>query len=498
MMRAMALILLLGGAARAQDAGEEDSRAEAASPRDPGPPRGDPAGRERWLSRRLGAIVDSHPELGPARVGVLAVEADSGRTLFARNAEERQNVASVTKLVTTAAALARLGPEYRFKTALLADRWDGKDTVEGNLYLRAAGDPSLGTAGLWSLVNELRVRGIRRVTGSLVIDDTFFDENSTPPAFDQKKEDGAFRAPVGAASLNDNAVWVRVKAGAPGEAAQVTVVPSSDYFLVKNTAVTTERGRTTLAITARVNGAQTELDVTGSIRAGDEREARKRIDSPPLYVGATLRALLTTAGIKIGRLKLGVAPRTARILADRASEPLSVLIRDLNKYSNNIMAETLLKTMGAEGKGVPGTWGKGLEVVRGYLADVGVSPGYRYDNGSGLYDSNRFSPADLVKVLRAAGGDWRTGADYVASLAVAGADGTLAHRMIGGPAERYIRGKTGTLKNVIALAGFAGGTARPPLAFAVLVNDVPEAEQSAARAMGDEIGAALALYADGK
>jgi D-alanyl-D-alanine carboxypeptidase/D-alanyl-D-alanine-endopeptidase (penicillin-binding protein 4) len=504
MMRAMALVLLLrlgGGVALAQEGREpreDDATAAPSAPVDPGPPAGDAAGRERWLARRLAAIIDAHPELGAARVGVLVAEADTGRTLFARDPDERHNVASVTKLVTTAAALARLGPEYRFKTALLADRWEGKDTVDGNLYLRAAGDPSLATAGLWSLVDDLRVRGIRRVTGSLVIDDTFFDENSTPPAYDQKKEDGYFRAPIGAASLNDNAVTVRVKAGTPGEAAQVTLLPASEYFIVKNVAVTTERGRTNVTIAAKGAGARTEIDVAGSIRAGDEREVRKRIDNPPLYAGATLRALLVAAGVKIGRLKLGAAPRTARVLAERTSEPLSVLIRDLNKYSNNFMAETLLKTMGAEVKGAPGTWAKGLDVVRGYLADVGVAPGYRYDNGSGLYDSNRFSPADLVKVLRAAGGDYRTGADYVASLAVAGADGTLAHRMIGGPAERYVRAKTGTLKNVIALAGFVGGTARPPIAFAVLASDVPEAEQAAARVLGNEVCAALALFADVK
>ncbi len=498
MTRAMALILLLGGGAIAQEAHEEETPPPATATAEPGPPTGDAAGRERWLARRLGEILDGHPELGAARVAVLVVDADSGRTLFARNAEERHNVASVTKLVTTAAALSLLGPEYRFKTALLADRWDGRDVVAGNLYLRAAGDPSLGTAGLWSLVNELRLRGIRRVTGSLVIDDTFFDENTTPPAYDQKKEDGAFRAPVGAASLNDNAVIVRVKAGAPGDAAQVTVVPASDYFVVKNGAVTTERSRTALAVSAKAAGAQTEIDVAGTIRAGDEREVKKRIDHPPLYLGATLRALLATAGVKIGRLKLGIAPKTARLLADRASEPLSVLIRDLNKYSNNFMAETLLKTMGAEVKGAPGTWSKGLDAVHGYLDDVGLAAGYRYDNGSGLYDSNRFSPADLVKVLRAAAGDFRTGADYVASLAVAGSDGTLAHRMLGGPAERYVRAKTGTLKNTIALAGFVGGTARPPVAFAVLCDEVPEAQQGAARSMGDEIGAALALYADVK
>src|SRR5262249_19881343 len=266
-----------------------------------------------------------------------------------------------------------------------------------------------------------------------------------------------------------------------------TVVPAWEYFLVKNAAITTERGRTAIAVSARAAGAQTELDVEGTIRAGEEREVRRRIDNPPLYLGATLRALLATAGVKVGRLKLGAAPPTARPLADRASEPLSVLIRDMNKYSNNFMAETLLKTIGAEVKGPPGTWAKGLDAVRGYLADVGLDRGYRYDNGSGLYDSNRFSPADLVKILRAASGDFRTGADFAASLALPTPDGTLAHRMAGGPAERYIRAKTGTLKNTIALAGFAGGTSRPPLAFAILCDEVPEAQQGAARAMGDEI-----------
>jgi len=164
------------------------------------------------------------------------------------------------------------------------------------------------------------------------------------------------------------------------------------------------------------------------------------------------------------------------------------------------MAETLLKVIGAEAAGAPGSWPKGLAAVRGWLGEVGLEDGaYRYVNGSGLYDSNRFTPVQIARVLRHAHRDFRYSADFTAALALAGADGTIGHRMVGGAAERYVRAKTGTLRNVSCLAGLAGGVGRTPLAFTVFVNDLPDAKGKvrpgkAARGLQDEVAQALVLY----
>lgn len=485
-----------------EEAGAADAGAAADAAPLAGPPAGaSPAERERWLQQKIDAAIAARPELGRARVGVSVIEVDTGRAIVQRAADEPFNVASNAKLVTTAVALSALGPEYRFKTSLLADGFDGRGTIAGDLILRGAGDPSFSSEHLWKLVADLKIAGVKRIDGSLVIDSTFFDGEKLPPAYGQKDEDAAFRAPVAAVSLNYNAVAVLVQPGdAAGQAARVSVQPASDYVVVVNEAVTIADGRTALRVGARGKGDRTEIRVTGTIRADAGAQlAKKRIEHPELFIGETLRAYLEAQGIRVARkpIATGATPGTARALATHYSEPVAVLVRELNKRSNNFIAEMLLKTVGAEVSGAPGTFAKGLAAARAWLGQVGLRDGtYRIENGSGLYDSNRFSPAQMTAILRHAYRDFRVASDFMAALALAGADGTIGHRMGGGPAERYVRAKTGTLKDVSCLSGYAGGTRGAPLAFAILVNALPDKPEAAraARALQDEIAQLLVLY----
>jgi D-alanyl-D-alanine carboxypeptidase/D-alanyl-D-alanine-endopeptidase (penicillin-binding protein 4) len=177
------------------------------------------------------------------------------------------------------------------------------------------------------------------------------------------------------------------------------------------------------------------------------------------------------------------------------SQPLGVAVRDVNKRSNNFMAEQILKTLGAETGGRPGTWQKGLDAIAGFLERLGIARnGYKMTNGSGLYNSNQFTPAQLVTLLRVAYKDFRFAADFIGSLALAGADGTIGHRMEGGLAERYVRAKTGSLAGVSCLAGYAGAPGHAPLAFAIFMNDVPEPATANARAAQDKIAEVLVAY----
>jgi D-alanyl-D-alanine carboxypeptidase/D-alanyl-D-alanine-endopeptidase (penicillin-binding protein 4) len=170
-------------------------------------------------------------------------------------------------------------------------------------------------------------------------------------------------------------------------------------------------------------------------------------------------------------------------------------VRDVNKRSNNFMAEQILKTLGAETGGRPGTWPKGIDAVAGFLEKLGIArTEYKMTNGSGLYDSNRFTASQLTTLLRATYKDFRFAADFVGSLGLAGADGTVGHRMEGGLAERYVRAKTGTLAGVSALAGYAGAPGKAPLAFAILMNDLTDAGSARARRAQDQIAEALVAY----
>ena len=224
----------------------------------------------------------------------------------------------------------------------------------------------------------------------------------------------------------------------------------------------------------------------GRIKLGaDPRTFYRRVAQPSLFLGQTLQAAAASgAESPSASVRVGAAPAQGlRVLATHDSAPLAVVVQDLNKRSNNFAAEQLLRTLGAEIGGRPGNWDKGLEAVARYLGGIGIkADSYQMKNGSGLYDSNRFSAAQIVTILRAAAHDFRISAEFLASLAVAGTDGTIAHRMGGTLAERYVRAKTGTLANVSCLSGFAGSPGHLPLVFSILVNDVGEPERRAARA----------------
>jgi D-alanyl-D-alanine carboxypeptidase/D-alanyl-D-alanine-endopeptidase (penicillin-binding protein 4) len=231
------------------------------------------------------------------------------------------------------------------------------------------------------------------------------------------------------------------------------------------------------------------------------RRYRQRVPHPAQYVGATVRALLAERGVRVDRkqVRREKVPEDAHRLAVRYSPPLSVLIRGMGKYSNNYVAEMLLKTIGAETEARgerPATWADGLGSVRQFLTDeVGLAKeSFRYGNGSGLFNASGFSPRALVSVLASAYADFRYGPDLLASLAMAGTDGTLRRRMEDGPAARLVRAKTGTLAEVSALSGYAAIDGRAPLAFSVLVNEVPDGAMSDARALQDDIAEALIAF----
>jgi D-alanyl-D-alanine carboxypeptidase/D-alanyl-D-alanine-endopeptidase (penicillin-binding protein 4) len=461
-----------------------------------GPVPSTPAEREAWLKARLDEILGL-PSLGSAKFSVAVAEVDTGRMLYGRNDGALLNPASNVKLVTTAAALAQLGPEYRFKTVLLAEAPHG-GVIEGSLYLRGYGDPSLVGEDLWKMASDLAARGVKKVAGDLVVDDTFFDAERVGPGFEQKQEDAPFRAPSGAVSLNYNACAILVLPGKKaGDPVRVLVDPASPYFTVASEATTVASGRAGLQIEAREAEGHTVIHVSGSMRVGDGGHSeRRRIAHPDLYAGYTLRELLARRGIAVaGQVVTGQAPTSTRTLATHYSQPLGVLVRDVNKSSNNFMAEQVLKTLGAELGGKPGTWAKGVDGVGRFLETLGVGKSaYKMTNGSGLYDSNRFSAAQLVAILRSAYRDFRFAADFVGSLALAGADGTIGHRMAGGLAERYVRAKTGTLSGVSCLSGYAGAPGRLPLAFSILMNDLGEGGAHEARRAQDAIAETLVQY----
>ena len=472
----------------------------------PKPPK-EPGARREWLRSRLDELFAA-PSLSRSKVSILVVESDTGRPIYARGDKTLLNAASNVKIVTSAAALALLGPEYRWKTTtLVASPPQGSPLrsggeLTGDLYVRGAGDPMLTTEDLSGMVADLAAVGLHRIRGGIVVDETFFDAAHVGPAYDQKSDSYASRAPSSATSLNGNVVAVTiVPANAAGAAARVVIEPASPYFTLSGRVVTATDGPVGPTVeTASDNGGHTRVIVTGRVRLGSEpRTFLRRVVEPPLYLGWTLKQLLERRGISVAKgVRVGPAPaQGARVLSAHESPPLGVVVHDLNKRSNNFAAEQVLRTLGAEIVGRPGSWERGIEAVSRYLTNsAGLRRGsYQMTNGSGLYDSNRFSAEQIVAVLRAAQRDFRISAEFLASLAVAGTDGTIAHRMASTLAERYVRAKTGTLAGTSCLSGFAGSPGDIPLVFSFIMNDL--ANPGEARRTQDRAAELLVAYLEG-
>jgi D-alanyl-D-alanine carboxypeptidase/D-alanyl-D-alanine-endopeptidase (penicillin-binding protein 4) len=429
--------------------------------------------------------IASSRALEGAQVGIAVLDVDSGRMLAAVGEHAPLNPASNAKLYTAGAALATLHGEHRYETTL-----DGKlegDAVAGPLAIRGYGDPSLSTSDLAAMVEELRTLGVRRVDGDVLVDQRFFDEQTTPPAFEQQPTEWAgFRAPVSAVALDENCLTMTVHPSGPGAAARVEFDPPGFVDVEGSVQTSANGGADTVELALSGNGPRMSAKISGSV-GGDARMVRytRRAEDPRLLAGYALKALLDRAGVKVsGDVKLGVA--RGHVLARHLSEPLSSLLYALGKQSDNFYAEMIFKTLGGEAKARPARSGDAAEVATRWLERIGASEqGVVIKNGSGLFDANRVTAWGTVQLLRWAWREPSVQPEYVAQLSVGGVDGTLHKRFRQELTKRRVRAKTGTLDDVIALSGFVlrdGG--RGPLAFSILFNHVG-GKQDAARHAAD-------------
>lgn len=444
------------------------------------------------LAARLEPLV-ADPRWRDLRVGVFVADATTGGALFEHAADVSLNPASNAKVLTAAVALSVLGPSRRFSTALHGAARGG--VVEGPIVLRGQGDPSLRAADLFELAQRLVAAGVRRVDGDVLVDDAELGAEHLPPAFDQRpRESAPFRAAVGALSLEENAFTIELRPGAAaGEPAFVHVAPSG-YAEVENQLVTS--GETaSVTITASVGaGGRERLRIAGTLPLGASAASyRRRIENPSLASGYSLRSMLVAAGVRV-RGGVRVAPGSASglsRLASRESAPLSALLYEVGKDSNNLYAEmTMLAISAAPTSGAAGaaSFARGAERMTRWARESGVEgEGLVVRNGSGLYDANRITARQVTQVLRAAWRDPAIRHEYIAQLAVGGDDGTLRNRLEIQGAPRVVRAKTGTLDDVVALSGYVL-TADPSrvLVFSFIANGV-RGRAAEARQLADQI-----------
>lgn len=428
------------------------------------------------------------------KIGIEVVRLHDGARLYQKHAERPLNPASNQKLLTAAAALWNLGPTFRASTRVEGILQNGK---MARLILRAAGDPSLGYRTLFALAQALRLRGVDEVE-QIVIDDSYFDREMLPPAFDQQpNETAAFRAPIAAFSVDRNSYVVHVGPGTDVGAQGRVRVLADHYVGVDNKTITKASGPPKVQIDHKsTDDGHLQVKVRGQVPMTTRTlYYRRRVPDPRSYAASLWVRALRQAGVR-GTLNVVYAtvPERLPVLADMPSGELSGLLYSLGKWSDNFTAEMLVKIMGAEEQS-PGTSARGIEVLRKELAAHGVEvEGLVMVNGSGLFNGNRVSPHHITQTLVAAYQDPGIRAEYLSQLAVGGADGTLQSRLKNLPRARMVRAKTGTLRDVIALSGYVLGEPDRSVAFSFLANGIA-GKQAEARDLVDKIVTALAEYA---
>lgn len=426
------------------------------------------------LSHAMAQLLDD-PALRRAKVGVEVVRIDDGTQLYAHAADNRMIPASNVKLLTTAAALAYLTPDFQFYTDVFG-QMDANGRIAGDLTLRGDGDPYLIPERIWYLASRLSFLGVHEIAGDIIIDDSYFAGDRMALGSDQDRTSAAYMAPAGAVSVGFNALMVHVvPAIIAGQPAHVTIDPMSLYGTVRGTVHTVATGRTNVQVSVVPDGTKGSIvQVSGRIRLGDAGRAFwRRIDNPPVFAGHVMKSALQQVGVSVGGgVRAGtVSPGTPRLL-QYSSPRLAELLVPLNKYSSNFMAMQVALALGAKRFGAPGTWDKAHRAIEAFLADdVQIPRGsYVLNNASGLHDVNGLSPHQIVQLLSYMQRQPQMSYEYVTSLAVGAGSGTLQDRMLASPASHLVRAKTGTLTQASALSGYVTTRDHHTLAFSFLVN----------------------------
>jgi D-alanyl-D-alanine carboxypeptidase/D-alanyl-D-alanine-endopeptidase (penicillin-binding protein 4) len=446
------------------------------------------------LAKILASLAGSSP--GGSRSGVSVIDVMSGREIYAKSSDELHNPASNAKIMTAACALKRLGPDFRFVTSLHG-RQDGS-VIRGPIYIKGHADPTLFTKDLWEMIRSLVAAGVRRVEGGIVVDDTYFDGENLPYAYDQQSdEDADFRSPIGAVSLNHNALAITVRPGIQAMAPALLFLDPPEYADLVNDTVTMAQGAHNPKISSTSIEDHTKIRVWGQIPLGSRPVTYfRRIDNPSLFSGYGVKSALESLGIAVGgSVQTGPLPPGVPKLAEHQSAPLAVVLFEAGKVSNNFVTETVLKTMGAEAEKGPGTWENAVAAASETLAEWGLAKkSYIYRNGSGLFDANRFSAKHFTKVLRAVYLDAAIRPEFLSQLAIGGVDGTIGSRYQSDSVRGLVRAKTGTLADVSTLSGYVFDAAgNRPIAFSILVDNAA-GYVSAARSYQEKIVTAIADF----
>lgn len=407
--------------------------------------------------------------------------------------------ASITKVATASAVLDHFSAGFKFKTQLLASAEPKDNVLKGDIFLKGGGDPSFVSENMWYLVNAFTRNKITKIEGDLIVDDSLFDQVRFDGSRQKERVDRAYDAPVGAMSFNWNSVNIFVRPRAAGASADVVIDPENDYIRLVNRAKTVV-GSGNKLIADRQEDAKFVGDVItvgGTLGQGlKEVAVFKNVTQPDLWAGYNLKAFLAQRGIQVtGSVKNGLAPENSRVLAESESKAIEQVVADMNKFSNNYVAEMLTKNLGVAKKSKGASLADGMAMINEHIQSLGVpAEQYKVESPSGLSRQNKMSSFAMWKVLQHLRADFKVQPEFLTSLPIAGVDGTLKRRMKNTPAERWVRAKTGFLTNVVSLAGYAGLEDGRVITFSFIYNG--STDEAKVRAFFDSLLISLVKKTD--
>ena len=424
--------------------------------------------------------------LSGARIGVVVVDLDRGQVLCSNDADAAFMPASNMKLISSAVALVTLGPDHQFRTVLRARGRYADGTLHGDLELVGSGDPTLGgrhedsaTAPFERFATVARKRGIERVTGRVIGDDDCQPDEILGDGWTWDDESAGYAAQLSGLCFAENSVRVLVRSAAAGQPPRIRLTPATSYLDVSCSADVREDKRTGPLKVERLHG-RNEIHVSGAMPASTSLAKHVSVDNPTWYAAHVLRETLSAAGIEVegpaaDRDQLGRSATSSGrevALAELRSPPLADILVTLNKSSQNLYAEQLIR---AASRHIGG--GSDMDSAEKHakttLRGLGVNTkGLVIADGSGLTRLNLVRPRQLADLLAAM---WRHQHRdvFVASLPISGVDGTLRGRLGGKTTRGKVRAKTGYIRHVVALSGYisTGNSSGQPLVFSVMINN---------------------------
>jgi D-alanyl-D-alanine carboxypeptidase/D-alanyl-D-alanine-endopeptidase (penicillin-binding protein 4) len=416
------------------------------------------------------------PELSGAVTGVVVTDVKTGKVLFEQNAATHLMPASNRKLFTSAAALELLGDNFILKTQVMsASKPDTNGVINGDLYLKGGGDSLLSPDDLTAFAKSLVAQGVKRITGDVVGDGSIFKGSIYPDGWAVSYLSDYYAPQVTGLELSEGYVAISLTGGAnAGDPVSVTLDPPTSYIPVHNDCVTRELGTPAKTDISRPFD-QNIIEISGSVPVG--YKAAKPDDlvtvmNPPLFAATVFLETLRKNGIEVdGQANTGPTPADSIVLAQHSSLPMAQYIRLMNKPSDNLLAESLVRVLGAV-RGKSGDYDGGHAVEEAFFEkQMGVKPGdlALYD-GCGVSRLDLVTPRAVVALLlhMAKEPDFKA---YYDSLPIAGVDGTLAKRMRGTPAAGKVHAKTGFVTACRALSGYVTTRSGRMLAFSMIMNN---------------------------